>query len=72
MYVANLGDSRAVSGYSNRLNKIVAEQLTQDDDASMKEIRRELKDQHPRDSWVRQMMNWIASIWEGKRQSLRK
>ncbi|KAL6522394.1 hypothetical protein OROMI_031666 [Orobanche minor] len=52
LYVANLGDSRAVLGSSNRLNKIVAEQLTQDHNASVKEVRTELQALHPGDSQI--------------------
>lgn len=49
LYVANLGDSRAVKGYLSRSNKIAAEQLTSDHNASRKEVRRELKSMHPGD-----------------------
>ncbi|KAL6555445.1 hypothetical protein OROGR_006703 [Orobanche gracilis] len=52
LYVANLGDSRVVLGSSNRLNKIVAEQLTQDQNASVKEVRTELQALHPGDSQI--------------------
>ncbi|KAL6523209.1 hypothetical protein OROGR_016812 [Orobanche gracilis] len=52
LFVANLGDSRAVLGYSNRLNKIVAEQLTQDHNASVKEVRKELQVLHPGDTQI--------------------
>ena len=38
LYIANLGDSRAVIGYLGRSNKIVAEQLTTDHNASMEEV----------------------------------
>ncbi|KAK1367443.1 Protein-serine/threonine phosphatase [Heracleum sosnowskyi] len=49
LYVANLGDSRAVKGYLSKSNKIAAEQLTSDHNASSKEVRREMKAMHPGD-----------------------
>lgn len=52
LYTANLGDSRAVIGYLDRPNKIVAEQLTADHNASMEEVRKELKMSHPEDSQI--------------------
>ncbi|XP_052173266.1 probable protein phosphatase 2C 25 [Diospyros lotus] len=52
LYVANLGDSRAVIGYLGRSNKIIAEQLTRDHNASMEEVRRELRTLHPEDSHI--------------------
>ncbi|XP_050226390.1 probable protein phosphatase 2C 68 [Mercurialis annua] len=52
LYVANLGDSRAVIGCLGRSNKIVAEQLTKDHNASMEEVRQELKSLHPDDSHI--------------------
>nr|AMY26640.1 protein phosphatase 2c [Linum usitatissimum] len=53
LYVANLGDSRAVIGcLSRRSKKIVAEQLTNDHNASMEEVRAELKSLHPDDSHI--------------------
>lgn len=52
LYVANLGDSRAVIGSLGRSNKIVAEQLTEDHNASVEEVRRELRSLHPDDSHI--------------------
>lgn len=52
LYVANLGDSRAVKGYLSKSNKIAAEQLTSDHNASRKEVRRELKAMHPGDKKI--------------------
>ncbi|XP_074354192.1 putative protein phosphatase 2C 43 [Apium graveolens] len=49
LYVANLGDSRAVKGYLAKPNKIAAEPLTSDHNANMKEVRDELKAMHPGD-----------------------
>jgi pyruvate dehydrogenase phosphatase len=50
--VANLGDSRAVIGCLGRSNKIVAEPLTRDHNASMEEVRQELISSHPDDSQI--------------------
>ncbi|KAG8374285.1 hypothetical protein BUALT_Bualt11G0115600 [Buddleja alternifolia] len=52
LYVANLGDSRAVLGYLGSSNKIVAEQLTQDHNASVEAVRNELKELHPHDPQI--------------------
>ncbi|TKW40949.1 hypothetical protein SEVIR_1G280800v4 [Setaria viridis] len=52
LYVANLGDSRAVIGRLGRSNKIVAEPLTRDHNASMEEVRHELISRHPDDSQI--------------------
>ncbi|XP_022766811.1 probable protein phosphatase 2C 68 [Durio zibethinus] len=52
LYIANLGDSRAVIGYLGRSNKIVAEQLTKDHNASIEEVRQELRSLHPDDSHI--------------------
>lgn len=50
LYVANLGDSRAVIGCLGSSNNIVSEQLTRDHNACMEEVRRELRSMHPDDS----------------------
>lgn len=52
LYVANLGDSRAVIGYIGRSNTIVADQLTSDHNASMEEVRQELRSLHPDDPHI--------------------
>lgn len=52
LFVGNLGDSRAVVGYVNRSNKIVAEQLTKDHNARFEEVRKELMSLHPEDSHI--------------------
>ncbi|XWS43241.1 hypothetical protein CRYUN_Cryun16bG0085900 [Craigia yunnanensis] len=62
LYVANLGDSRAVIGYLGKSNKIVAEQLTTDHNASMEEVRQELKSLHPDDSHIVVMKNGVWRI----------
>ncbi|KAJ3680408.1 hypothetical protein LUZ60_016686 [Juncus effusus] len=51
LYIANLGDSRAVLGYLNpSSDKIIAEQITRDHNASLSEVRQELRSLHPDDS----------------------
>ncbi|CAN6240630.1 unnamed protein product [Urochloa humidicola] len=62
LYLANLGDSRAVVGCSNGPNKIVAEQLTRDHNAGMEEIRQELKSLHPDDSQIVVLKNGVWRI----------
>jgi pyruvate dehydrogenase phosphatase len=57
LYIANLGDSRAVLGSLGRSNKIVAEQLSEEHNASFEEIRQELKSSHPDDSNIVLMKN---------------
>ncbi|KAF3784642.1 putative protein phosphatase 2C 43 [Nymphaea thermarum] len=52
LYVANLGDSRAVVGCLGRSGNIIAEQLTRDHNASMEEVRQELRSLHPDDSQI--------------------
>lgn len=63
LYTANLGDSRAVVGCLDRPNKIVAEQLTGDHNASLEEVRKELKMSHPEDS---QILVLKQGIWRIK------
>ncbi|KAK6149219.1 hypothetical protein DH2020_016744 [Rehmannia glutinosa] len=62
LYIANLGDSRAVMGYSDRSNKIVAEQLTKDHNASTEDVRKELRDLHPEDSQIVVMKHGVWRI----------
>ena len=62
LYVANLGDSRAVIGYERKSNKIVAEQLTMDHNASMEAVRQELRSLHPDDSHIVVMKNGVWRI----------
>ncbi|KAI4348779.1 hypothetical protein L6164_009458 [Bauhinia variegata] len=52
LYVANLGDSRAVIGCLGGSNKIVAEQLTREHNANKEEVRLELRSLHPEDSQI--------------------
>ena len=62
LYVANLGDSRAVIGSLGRFNKIIAEQLTRDHNASMEEVRQELRSRHPDDSHIVVMKHGVWRI----------
>ena len=62
LYVANLGDSRAIIGCLGRSNKIVAEQLTKDHNASVEEVRQELKSLHPDDSHIVVMKQGVWRI----------
>ena len=62
LYVANLGDSRAVIASLGRSSKIVAEQLTRDHNASMEEVRQELKSLHPDDSQIVVMKRGVWRI----------
>ncbi|XP_015055376.1 probable protein phosphatase 2C 25 [Solanum pennellii] len=49
LYVANLGDSRAVLGHIGRFNRIVAKQLTNDHNVRIKEVKDELRALYPDD-----------------------
>lgn len=62
LYVANLGDSRAVIGYLGRSNKIISEQLTKDHNACMEEVRQELRSLHPDDSHIVVMKHGVWRI----------
>ncbi|KAK8951305.1 putative protein phosphatase 2C 25 [Platanthera zijinensis] len=53
LYVANCGDSRAVLGrYLGTSTDLIAEQLTSDHNASMVEVRQELRSHHPDDPQI--------------------
>ncbi|OWM82654.1 hypothetical protein CDL15_Pgr002229 [Punica granatum] len=62
LYVANLGDSRAVIGSLGKSNKVVAEQLTRDHNASMEDVRQELRSLHPDDSHIVFMKHGVWRI----------
>lgn len=62
LYLANLGDSRAVVGCLTGSNKIVAEQLTRDHNASMEEVRQELRSLHPDDSQIVVLKNGVWRV----------
>ena len=49
LYVANLGDCRAVLGQTGIFNRIFAKQLTNDHNVRIKEVRDELRALHPDD-----------------------
>ncbi|KAH9315411.1 hypothetical protein KI387_024038, partial [Taxus chinensis] len=53
LFIANVGDSRVVMGSLGRSNKMItAEQLTRDHNASVEEVRQELRALHPDDSRI--------------------
>ncbi|KAJ9543831.1 hypothetical protein OSB04_023538, partial [Centaurea solstitialis] len=64
LYVANMGDSRAVIGRLRRRKskKIVAEQITKDHNACMDEVRQELKSDHPDDPHIVVMKQGVWRI----------
>lgn len=62
LHIANLGDSRAVLGSVGRSKKVVAEQLTTDHNASVEEVRQELRSLHPDDSQVVVMKDGVWRI----------
>eukprot|EP01018_Ginkgo_biloba_P020120 Gb_16018 [translate_table: standard] len=63
LYVANLGDSRAVLGSSTRANKsIVAERLSTEHNAAVEEVRKELKLLHPDDSHIVVVRNGVWRV----------
>ncbi|XP_027353084.1 probable protein phosphatase 2C 68 [Abrus precatorius] len=49
LYIANVGDSRAVIGSIGGSNRIIAEQLSREHNANIEEIREELRALHPDD-----------------------
>jgi len=63
LYVANLGDCRAVLGHIGRFNRIVAEQLTNDHNARIKEVRDELRALHPDDPNI---VSCVRRTWRVK------
>ncbi|KGN59444.2 probable protein phosphatase 2C 68 [Cucumis sativus] len=62
LFVGNVGDSRAVIGSLGKSNKIVAEQLTRDHNASIEEVRQELRSLHPDDSHIVVMKHGVWRI----------
>ncbi|KAE8708418.1 putative protein phosphatase 2C 34 [Hibiscus syriacus] len=55
LYVANLGDSRAVLGKrvsEEKVNKVVAERLSTDHNVGVEEVRKEVEELHPDDSHI--------------------
>lgn len=63
LYMANLGDSRAVLGSLSRANgNIIATQLTTEHNASVEEVRQELKAMHPDDAQVVMMKHGVWRV----------
>ncbi|GKV25829.1 hypothetical protein SLEP1_g35212 [Rubroshorea leprosula] len=52
LYVANVGNSRAVIGYLDDSKKMVAEQLTEDHNVNVDEIRNEIMSSNPDDPYI--------------------
>ncbi|XP_006362221.1 probable protein phosphatase 2C 43 [Solanum tuberosum] len=63
LYVANLGDCRAVLGHIGRFNRIFAEQLTNDHNVRIKEVRDELRTLHPDDPNI---VSRVGRTWRVK------
>ncbi|KAJ7529329.1 hypothetical protein O6H91_15G045100 [Diphasiastrum complanatum] len=52
LYIANAGDSRVILGTLGRTGSIIAHQLSEEHNANVADVRRELKDLHPDDSHI--------------------
>ncbi|XP_027112602.1 probable protein phosphatase 2C 63 [Coffea arabica] len=66
LYVANLGDSRAVlgrRGFDGESSSVVAERLTTDHNVSCEKVRREVEAQHPGDSPI---VIYCRGVWRIK------
>lgn len=64
LYVANLGDSRAVLGRrASDGSTVVAERLSTDHNVGVEEVRREVKDLHPDDSHI---VVYTRGVWRIK------
>lgn len=66
LYVANLGDSRAVLGrgvLGGEKNSIVAERLSDDHNVAVEEVRKELEALHPDDSHI---VVYSRGVWRVK------
>lgn len=65
LYVANLGDSRAVLGRraSDSNSTVVAERLSTDHNVAVEEVRKEVKELHPDDSHV---VVYTHGVWRIK------
>lgn len=66
LYVANLGDSRAVLGrrvYRDKKKPIVAERLSTDHNVAVEEVRREVEALHPDDSHI---VVYTHGVWRIK------
>lgn len=66
LYVANLGDSRAVLGRGvgdGRRKDVVAERLSTDHNVAVEEVRKEVKALHPDDSHI---VVYTRGVWRIK------
>ncbi|XP_015055347.1 probable protein phosphatase 2C 43 [Solanum pennellii] len=63
LYVANLGDCRAVLGQTGIFNRIFAKQLTNDHNVRIKEVRDELRALHPDDPNI---VTYVRRTWRVK------
>lgn len=63
IYVANLGDSRAVLGRKGADGRPVAERLTSDHNVAVEEVRKELAENHPDDSHI---VVYSRGVWRIK------
>ncbi|KAI3707977.1 hypothetical protein L2E82_36957 [Cichorium intybus] len=66
LYIANLGDSRAVLGQKllvNGKSRVVAERLSRDHNVSIVEVRKEVQAQHPGDSHI---VVYCHGVWRIK------
>ncbi|KAK9988557.1 hypothetical protein SO802_028796 [Lithocarpus litseifolius] len=66
LYVANLGDSRAVLGRRDsecKKNSVVAERLSNDHNVALEEVRKELEALHPDDSHI---VVYTRGVWRIK------
>lgn len=66
LYVANLGDSRAVLGRrdsESKKNSVVAERLSNDHNVALEEVRKELEALHPDDSHI---VVYTRGVWRIK------
>lgn len=62
LYVANLGDSRAVLGSTRAKKSIIAERLSTEHNAAEEEVRKELKSLHPDDSHIVVFRNGVWRV----------
>jgi serine/threonine protein phosphatase PrpC len=62
LYVANLGDSRAVLGSTRAKKSIIAERLSTEHNAAAEEVRKELKSLHPDDSHIVVFRNGVWRV----------
>lgn len=63
IYVANLGDSRAVLGRKGVDGRVVTERLTRDHNVAVEEVRKEMVENHPDDSHI---VVYTRGVWRIK------